>query len=380
MNGGLLKKPTKKLAIVIPSLKGGGIARAMINVGAALRSGGWFETVDLVPLANRGPADYDIYGDVRIIEPNASRLLRSVAPFARYLSHSRPTCILSAGETANLISVGVSRLMRVDARVVVCAQTHLSVDTANTPLQERPLRLRTVPALVRRMYPAADAVIAVSAGVARDLVENHAVPREQISIIHNPVGTDVADLGSAQIEHPWLQTPVGQPVILSAGRLVAQKDFAMLVRAFALLREDIDVRLVILGKGPLRAELLELAESLGVRQHVDLPGFVRNPYAWITRADVFAMSSAWEGSPNVLVEALACGTPVVSTDCPSGPAEILDGGKIGPLVPVGDSVAMARALARVLRAPPEKATLRARAHDFSLEATANAYGKVLCGQ
>jgi glycosyltransferase involved in cell wall biosynthesis len=169
-------------------------------------------------------------------------------------------------------------------------------------------------------------------------------------------------------------------VVLGAGRLHPQKDFPTLLRAFARVRAQRPARLVVLGSGKRaarRAALLALAGRLGVGADVDLPGFAENPYAYMARAAVFALSSAWEGLPTALIEAMACGCPVVSTDCPSGPAEILEGGRYGELVPVGDDAALAAALLRALDAPPARAALRARAAQFSLEAAVERYLPVL---
>jgi glycosyltransferase involved in cell wall biosynthesis len=163
------------------------------------------------------------------------------------------------------------------------------------------------------------------------------------------------------------------------GRLVPQKDFATLLRAFALVRADRPARLVILGEGPERDRLMLLARELGIENDVLLPGFVTNPFAWVGRASLFVLSSAWEGLPTVLVEALACGTPVIATDCPHGPRAILEGGDLGPLVPVGDSRKMAEAMRRMLDAPTERSRLLARAAAFHEDRAIEAYRHILAG-
>jgi glycosyltransferase involved in cell wall biosynthesis len=246
---------------------------------------------------------------------------------------------------------------------------------------------RAFPGLIRRNYLAADAVVAVSEGVADDLAAHFGIPRDRISVVHNPVVSgSLKEKAAAPIDHPWLASGA-PPVVLSAGRLHPTKDYPTLIRSFARLRQVREARLLILGSGKndeetarRRAELIELAAELGVSEDVDLPGFVPNPLPYMARAAVFVLSSLWEGFGNVLVEALACGCPVVSTDCPSGPAEILDHGRYGRLVPVGDDSAMAEAMLTVLRNPPDRDVLRARGALFTVDRAVDAYLDLLLGR
>jgi glycosyltransferase involved in cell wall biosynthesis len=179
------------------------------------------------------------------------------------------------------------------------------------------------------------------------------------------------------VTHPWF-APDQPPVILGVGRLTAQKDFVNLLRAFAIVKQSRPSRLVILGDGPERAALGDLIDRLDLVSDVDMPGFDANPYSYMSRAAVFVLSSAWEGLPTVLIEAMACGTPVVATDCRSGPAEILVGGRFGELVPVGDAAALAAAILRTLERPSPQA-LRVRAGDFSIERAVDRYADLALG-
>jgi glycosyltransferase involved in cell wall biosynthesis len=226
---------------------------------------------------------------------------------------------------------------------------------------------------MRVFYRHADAIVCVSAGVAEDVRRITGLPAERIVVVRNPVVTpQLRELANQPADHPWLA--VGQPpVILGVGRLTVQKDFATLIRAFARLRAQRDVRLIILGEGRLRAALESLASKLGVADAVDMPGFKSNPYAYMSRAAVFVLSSRWEGSPNVLTEALALGRPVVATDCPSGPNEILQGGKIAPLVPIGDVARIADAIGEIMDAPPRADSLRAAVDDYFVERSVDGY-------
>jgi glycosyltransferase involved in cell wall biosynthesis len=203
------------------------------------------------------------------------------------------------------------------------------------------------------------------------------LPPERVTVIYNPaVDADVAERCAAAIDHPWFSSAT-PPVILGVGRLTEQKDFATLLRAFALVRARREARLVILGEGESRPALLALAAELGIARDVDLPGVVADPYPYLARAALFALPSAWEGLPNALIEALAAGCPVVSTDCPSGPREILVGGRYGTLVPVRDPAAMAEAILARLAATPDRAAARERAADFGVDRIAARYLEVL---
>jgi glycosyltransferase involved in cell wall biosynthesis len=239
--------------------------------------------------------------------------------------------------------------------------------------------IRLAHKLVPWIYPWADEIIAVSKGVGEDLAEFSGLPIDRITVINNPVITPrLRQLASEPADHPWFV--LGQPpVILGVGRLTAQKDFGTLMKAFAELRKHRDARLIILGEGPGRPELERLAEDLGLRGDVQLPGFVQNPYAFMSGAALLALSSRWEGSPSVLIESLGCGTPVVATDCPSGPNEILEAGRYGPLVPVGDSQRLAEAMLATLETPLPADILRQKAEDFTVEVSAQRYLQVLLG-
>jgi glycosyltransferase involved in cell wall biosynthesis len=248
-------------------------------------------------------------------------------------------------------------------------------------------RRRRLVALQRRLYPTADAVVAVSRGVAEDVAARSGLARERITVVYNPAVTpEIARLSQEPVAHPWFAAGTGTPVMLAVGRLGAAKDFPTLIRAFARLRAGRPARLVVLGKDKDArktekrvAGYRALAAELGVAGDVDFPGFAANPFAWMARASVLAVSSRHEGFCNVIAEALACGCPVVSTDCPSGPAEILEHGRWGRLVPVGDEAAMADALGATLDGPLEAAALQRRAQAFSLDRAVDRYEELLFG-
>ena len=232
---------------------------------------------------------------------------------------------------------------------------------------------------IRLNYPAAEGIVCVSTGVAQELSRLAPATASRIRVIHNPiVAPDLVAAGSAAVDHPWL-APGEPPLILGAGRLTAQKDFPTLIRAFAQVLPQQPCRLLILGEGSERERLLGLGHELGVAVAMDLPGFVANPFAYMARSGVFVLSSLWEGFGNVLVEAMAMGTPVVSTDCPSGPREILCDGVLGPLVRPGDPEHLAEAVIEVLSRPADRTALRNRAMDFSADRVAARYDELLFG-
>jgi glycosyltransferase involved in cell wall biosynthesis len=241
-----------------------------------------------------------------------------------------------------------------------------------------------MPALARWLYPWADLIVAVSHGVAKDLAALGV--RRPATVIYNGLDlAEVARLAAADPMHPWLD-PGAPPVILAAGRLAPQKDYPTLLRAFHLVRAQRPCRLVILGDGPLWPELRQMARelpSIGTyRPALDIAfaGHAHNPFAYMARASCFVLSSAWEGFGLVLAEALSCGCPVVSTDCRSGPREILDGGRYGRLAPVGDVEALAEAIEATLDAPPDRGVLKRRAAEFSAEAMVERYLQAIEGQ
>jgi len=230
----------------------------------------------------------------------------------------------------------------------------------------------------RALFPDAAHVVAVSNGVADSIAEGIGVLRSALTTIYNPVVSPELDaLKSQAPDHPWF-TDNGPPVILGCGRLIELKGFTVLIKAFARLVER-QYRLIILGKGPQQEELEDLIARLNLQGKVSLPGHTDNPFAFMSRAALFVLSSRTEGLPTALIEALACGCPCVSTDCPSGPAEILQDGQIGPLVPVGDHAALADAMARTLAYPPDKGKLFARAGFFSAGRAVKMYENLILG-
>ena len=332
--------------------------------------------VDLVLATATGEYLDRIPERVRLVDLGATRPLTAVPALARYLRCQRPLALLSTILSANLAAFLAHRLAGVATRLVMRESSSLSVDlTRMTPLN----RLLT-PWLIARGFARAHAFVAPSRSAADDLAKTAGIPREAIEVIYNPVISEALRERARQpTSHPWLQGDA-VPVVVGMGRLTWQKDFATLIRAFALVRRAMPARLIILGEGEDRGALESLRHVFGVAEDVDLPGFVDNPYALLVRARLFVLSSRWEGLPGALIEAMACGLPIVSTDCPSGPREILDHGAYGQLVRVGNVEDMAAAILGALDRGFVAADPAAWLKRFEVEANVDRYLSLLLGQ
>jgi glycosyltransferase involved in cell wall biosynthesis len=306
----------------------------------------------------------------------ASPTLGYLPALARYLRRARPDSMFSATSYLNIEAVLARRLAAVPTRLVLSDRSHFSSGKPRKAWRQRHLA-----AAMQRTYLQADAITAVSNGVAADIAQSIGIPREAIITLYNPTITpDFAARAGQPIDHPWFADGA-PPVLLGVGRTTFQKDFATLLRAFAKTRADRPARLAIIGESNEKqaARLHALAGELGVEDDFALLGYQANPLPYMARAAVFVLSSRYEGFPNVLLEALACGTPVVSTDCPSGPFEILDGGSFGTLVPMADPDALAAAILATLNAPPDPARLEGRAAVFNYDTAIARYADVLLG-
>jgi glycosyltransferase involved in cell wall biosynthesis len=358
-----MSEDTPRIAFYLRLLYGGGAERVMVNLMQGFVQQG--VKVDLVLNKADGPYLAQVPSEVRIVDLKAPRMLAGLPKLVGYLRQERPTALLSALHYSNEIALWAKRLALVSTRVVVSERNTLSIHAQYRSTD------RWSPLLTRLFYPWADGIVAVSHGVARDLAHVTGLPLKCIRVIYNPVNPALLEKSKESLDHPWFQS--GEPpVILGIGRLEEQKDFPTLIRAFARVRQVQPARLVILGSGREQQRLKTLVDEFGVENDVAIVGFVKNPYAYLVRAAVFVLSSAWEGLPNVLIEALALGTPVVSTNCPNGPEEILDKGKYGELVPVGNSEAMAQAISSVLSGNSKSVDL-AWKEQFTLEIATQQY-------
>ena len=336
---------SERLTIFLPGLYDGGAERILLNLAAGIAPRGF--RVDLTLARAEGPYMDQIPASVRMVDLKATRVLTCLPSLIRYLRTERPAALLSALH-ANIPAIWARRLTGIPRRVALSEHNTLTRVSAG----EHDLRWELYPTLARKFYPWADEIIAVSKGVASDLSLAADLPLENIQVIYNPIVTpELYAKAEAALDHPWFAE--GEPpVILGVGRLTSQKGFDVLLDAFARVKKARTARLLILGEGEDRSALEAQIGRLGLQGDVSLPGFVSNPYPYFARTAAFVLSSRWEGLPTVLVEALALQAPIVSTDCPSGPREILGNGRYGRLVPMDEPDEMARAILEVLAERP----------------------------
>lgn len=367
MSLSFLGKRKPDLAIFIPSFGDGGVERMLVNLSQGLTKR--TVIVDFLMSRAEGPYISSLPLAVRLVELGVSHPIKILRPLVGYLRQAQPEVLLTAKDGATRVAILARRKAGVSTRVVVRAGTTVSGRVKGRNPIKKWRSFRTL----RKLYPQADTIIAVSQGVAQDVARNTGIPLQQIRVVPNPVVTpELRRLAQEPVVHPWFAKD-SPPIILGVGGFRRAKDFPTLLRAFARVRRETPARLVILGKGRQRSRLEALAEKLGVKKDFSLPGFVTNPYAFMARSDLFVLSSLWEGSPNALTEALAVGTPVVATDCESGSREVLQGGLYGPLVPVGNVEALAEAMLETLENPLDSRFLQSAVGRYTIEASTDLY-------
>lgn len=372
MNGTHEDGRNATIALLLPTFTPGGIERCMVNLAEGFADRG--VDVELLVVDRRGSFEAKVPDGVPIVDLGADRVRRSVVPLITYLRERTPDVLLSGHAHANLVAVWSGKLSRTDTTVAVGVHNTLSRDA--DPVHD--VMSVVVDRLLPITYRHADHVIAVSEGVAGDVVRTVGIPREDVSVIHNPViGSEFRSAVDEPVSHRWL-TDESIEVVLGAGRLAPQKDFGTLVRAFeGVAASNANARLLLVGSGEERETIRRLIDRLGLQETVEIVDYVENLYAVMRAADVFVLSSRWEGFGIVLVEAMAAGTPVVSTDCPHGPSEILANGRFGRLVAVGDVEALSSAIEETLRSDADSAAVTSRAMEFDVRSVAEEYARLL---
>jgi glycosyltransferase involved in cell wall biosynthesis len=361
-----------RLLCLLPDLNGGGAERMMIYLTRGLDRGRYDITLALG--LRRGPYLPLVPADIRLVELGHSRGATSITSVARLMREGRYDLCFSM-VSMNLTAVLARALARSDVRLVLGARNHYS---RSMPAEAASSRLKM--GAIRLLYPRSDLVIGVSKGVTDDLVQHFGLSPAKVRPIHNPIDIDRVRSQAAQpLGDPWLSPAAEIPVLVAVGKLQPAKGYPDLIDAFRIVRSARPARLVILGQGPDQAALEARIRSYGLEADVRFAGFDANPYRWLARSTAFVHAAHWEGFPNVLVEAMACGVPVVSTDCPSGPAEIITNGRDGFLVPVGDPASHAARTLELLGDDALRARVVAaaseRVQDFAVDRVLRRYAE-----
>lgn len=375
----------KKVAFLLHNLEGGGIQRVVLNL---LKEIVKYDniSIDLVVASAKGSYLGQVPNEVRIVDLGTSinfrtkSLIRLIPAIANYLRQENPDILLSHLPYINGLAIIAKLLTQIPVKLILIEHTflyHKAIELESSPAKIKQQKWQLLPTLMpvimRWFYPLADKVVTVSEGMARELEQDLKLKSNSVQVIYNPVIDDSLHIKfNSPVEHPWFQ-PNQPPVLIAVGRLAAQKDYVTLLRAFAQFRQRYSARLLILGEGELRSHLESLVSELRLENDVSLPGFVRNPYAYMRLASALVLSSVWEGLPTVLIEAMACGCQIISTNCPHGPDEILAQGKYGWLVPVQDVTALAAAMQQALEFPKNPEELSDRAQQFRIEQAVSAY-------
>jgi glycosyltransferase involved in cell wall biosynthesis len=358
----------RRIAFFLPTLAGGGAERVALNLlkGMVERD----VLLDLVLADAEGPYLAQVPTGVRLINLGTGRVTKAIPALAKYLKETKPVGLLSHMNHANVAAIVAKGLARSQTKLVTVE--HETLSASKSQLR----RSKLLRPMMKFLYPHADIIVGVSQGVSEDLDRQLGLKPGTAKTVYNPViDRDTLSQAKMPLDHPWFEAG-SPPVFLAVGRLSPQKDFSNLIRAFAQLRQQKNARLMILGEGELRGELEAEIASLGIGDDVAMPGFVSNPYAYMYNSAAFVLSSRWEGLPTVLIEAMACGCAVVATDCPSGPQEILAGGKYGILVPIDNAQALGSAMVQSIDSPIDRSSSIDRGMYFSTERAVTEYLKL----
>ena len=356
------------IGIWIPHLRIGGAERVALNLAEALCNAG--ERVDVVVAEQGEGFSVPEVDGLQLVDLRTGSVAASPGALRRYMKEARPRAMISHLSRCNVVLLLAAAGLRGRPKTIVVEHA--------TPSSATSLKGRVIQFLMRKLYPYADAVVAASDGNARDVESFVGLESGTVHKIYNPIVGPRIEAEAAGAEHPWLG-PDEPPLFTTLGRLNPVKDHRTLLQAFARVRANRVCRLLMMGPGPLKEELLALAQELGVAADVELGGFVDNPYGILAQADAFVLSSRNEALPTALVEALACGCPAASTDCKQGPREILLNGELGPLAEVGSPESLADAMERVLEQPVPRERLLERARDFTFANAAQGYQELIGG-
>lgn len=359
-----MNKNSPDIAFILNSLQGGGAERVTVTLANELASRGY--QIEIVLMKKEGPY-LDLISDrVSLADLETSPLLQAVRPLISYLRSTQPRYLCSQLMGDSIVALSATSLSRTQTKNVVGIHSRPSMEDLTGTAE------KILPRLAKLLYPRADKIIAASEAVASDVEEFFEVDRP--CVCYNPFDLEtIRSRANEPVNHPFVGS---DPLFIAVGRLSTTKNINTLIHAFSYFNEIRNARLLILGEGPQRDDLESLIDQIGIKKQVSMLGFVDNPYKYIRASDALVLSSISEGFGNVIVEAFACGTPVVSTDC-GGPREILADGEYGLLVPVGNTKALADAMQTVVNNPPEVPSLQSRAERFSISTVVDEYERCI---
>lgn len=368
-----------KLMVVIHSLRGGGSERVLINLLKGLNRKEFSITLALYERVFDYPMPENV--EVRILDIYASKnifkltkgFIAKILQLCRLVREIKPNVVFSLLSSTNVTVILAKLLSRIHCRVIISEHTHPSVNLKNE------MYGGITKHFMKYLYPKADRIVAVSEGIKEDLMKNFTIPEKKITVIYNPVDLKEIEMRLQEnVDHPWFHN--GVPIIVSVGRLTKQKGYPYLIRAFFLVRRSLPCKLFIIGEGEDKDRLIEMVSTLGIEPDIEFLGFQENPFKYMARSSIFVLSSLYEGFGNVIVEAMALGLPVISTDCPSGPSEIIDDKKNGILVPVQNEHVLAQAIFEMLTDSRLRENLRKggklKANVFALEKITKDYRRL----
>lgn len=359
----------KKICFFVPRIVTGGLVQVMLTLAEAFADKGY--SIDLATIHQSWPNDLKhlIPKNTNLIHLTASRPTTAIWPLVKHLKKSKPDVLISAGAAANYLAMLAKILAFSSTKTILTEHSQPSVDI----FKSKKLIDKVIPFFMRRLYPRADFIVAVSHSVARDLSTFIRYPLEKIYVIYNPiVNSKLTELSFAKLDHPWFKEKQ-YPIVLFVGRFSDVKNIPLLVNAFSLVRKSYECKLVLVGDGPERENLQSLVRDLALSKDTLLINYCPNPYPYMRHSNVLVLTSKWEGLGNVLIEAMACGTPVIATDNLESAREILDNGKFGVLTPNNNVKILADNIVKAIQYEAAPKNIKERANIFSVDTSVDQY-------